>query len=141
MGTDRLDSQFLRASPARSRDGSGDGQSALVVKLRVSPSRSCLLTGSHRYHPGIVQQAQGRSSETAVSPHHNKLSAIYYTVYCLHSLPLCNVSARTADLDLEWDLICNVNATVKLRTGHTVLTMIDPQYDRVNLCHRHKLTN
>jgi hypothetical protein len=39
--------------------------------LGVSPSRSRLLTGSHRYHPGIVQQAQGRSAETAVSPHHS----------------------------------------------------------------------
>jgi hypothetical protein len=142
MGTHRLHSHFLRPSPTRSRDVSGDGQSVLVVKLRVSPSRSRLLTGPHRYQPGIVQQAQGRSYETAVSPHHNKLSAIYCTVYCLNSLPLCNVSARTIDLDLEWDLICNVNATVKLRTGHMVLTMIDTQYDRVrNLCHRHKRTN
>jgi len=74
---DRLNSHFLRPSPTRSRDVSGDGQSALVVKLGVSPSRSRLLTGPHRYHPGIVQQAQGRSSETAVSPHHNNQSTIY----------------------------------------------------------------
>jgi hypothetical protein len=47
-----------------SRRVSGDGQSALVVKLGVSPSRSRLLTGSHRYRKGIVQQAQGRSAET-----------------------------------------------------------------------------
>jgi hypothetical protein len=56
---------------------SGDGQSALVDKLGVSPSRSRLLTGSHRYYPGIVQQAQGRSAETAVSPHHNNQSTVY----------------------------------------------------------------
>jgi hypothetical protein len=30
-----------------------------------------------RYHPGIVQQAQSRSAETAVSPHHNNKSTIY----------------------------------------------------------------
>jgi hypothetical protein len=29
------------------------------------------------YHPGIVQQAQGRSADTAVSPHHNNQSTIY----------------------------------------------------------------
>jgi hypothetical protein len=50
---------------------SGDGQSALVVKFGVSPSQSRLLTGSHHYHPGTVQQAQGHSAEMAVSPHHN----------------------------------------------------------------------
>jgi hypothetical protein len=66
-----LNSYFLRPSPTRARDVSGDGQSALVDKLGVSPSRSRLLTGSHRYHPGIVQEVQGRSAETSVSPHHN----------------------------------------------------------------------
>jgi hypothetical protein len=50
----------------------------MVVKLGVSPSRSLLLTGSHRYHPGIVQQAQGRSAETAVSFHHNNQSTTIY---------------------------------------------------------------
>jgi hypothetical protein len=73
---DRLNSHFLRPSPTRSRAVSGDGESALVVKLGVSPSLSRLLTGSHRYHPGIVQQAQGRSAETAVSPHYNNQSTI-----------------------------------------------------------------
>jgi hypothetical protein len=34
------------------------------------------LIGSHRYHPGIVQQAQGRSAETAVSPHYNNQSTV-----------------------------------------------------------------
>jgi hypothetical protein len=48
----RLNSGFLRPSPTRSRDVSGDGQSALVDKLGVSPNRSRLLTGPHRYHPG-----------------------------------------------------------------------------------------
>jgi hypothetical protein len=67
----RRNSHFLHPSPTRSRDVSGDVQSALVDKLGVSPSRSRLLTGPHRYHPGIVQQAQGLSSETAVSPRHN----------------------------------------------------------------------
>jgi hypothetical protein len=57
-----------------SRGVSGDGQSALVVKSRVSPSQYRLLTGSHRYHPGIVQQAQGRSADTAGSPHHKNQS-------------------------------------------------------------------
>jgi hypothetical protein len=63
-----LNSHFLRPSPTRYREVSGDGQSALVDKLGVSPSRSLLLNGSHRYHPGIVQQAQGRSSETVAYP-------------------------------------------------------------------------
>jgi hypothetical protein len=70
----KLNSHFLRPSPTRSRDVSGDRQSALVVKLGVSPSRSRLLIGPHHYHPGIVQQAQGRSPETVVSPHHNNQS-------------------------------------------------------------------
>jgi hypothetical protein len=74
---ERLNSQFLRPSPTPSRDVSDDGQSALVVKLGVSPSRYRLLTGSHHYHPGIVQQAQGRSAETAVSSHHNYQSTTY----------------------------------------------------------------
>jgi hypothetical protein len=72
----RLNSHFLRPFPTGSRDVSGDGQSALVVKLRVSPSLRRQLTGPHRYHPGIVQQAQGRSAETAVSPHHNNQSTM-----------------------------------------------------------------
>jgi hypothetical protein len=38
-----------------SRDVSGDGQSALLDKLGVSPSRSQLLTGPHRCQPGIEQ--------------------------------------------------------------------------------------
>jgi hypothetical protein len=50
--------------------------SGVVVKVGVSPSRSRLLTGSHRYRPGIVQQAQGRSAETVVSPHHNNQSTV-----------------------------------------------------------------
>jgi hypothetical protein len=75
-GMNRLNSHFLCPSPG-SRAVSGDGQSALVDKLRVSPSRSRLLTGSHRYHSGIVYQAQGYSAETAVSPHHNNQSTMY----------------------------------------------------------------
>jgi hypothetical protein len=75
---DRLNSHFLRPSRTLSRDVSGDGQSALVDKLGVSPSRS-RLPGPHRYHAGIVQQAQGRSAETAVSPR-NKTSLL---------LPVC----------------------------------------------------
>jgi hypothetical protein len=66
-GTDRLNSHFLRPF-------SYSLQRCLwwrPVKLGVSPCRSRLLTGPHHYHPGIVQQAQGRSAETAVSPHHN----------------------------------------------------------------------
>jgi hypothetical protein len=54
MGMDRLNSHFLRPSPTRSRDLSGDGQSALVDKLGVSSSQS-RLPGPHRYHPGIEQ--------------------------------------------------------------------------------------
>jgi hypothetical protein len=77
----RLNSHFLRPSPTRFRDVSGDGQSALVVKLGISPSRSLLLIGPHRYHPRIIQQAQGRSSETAVSPRYNQS-----TVYSLGSI-------------------------------------------------------
>jgi hypothetical protein len=73
---DRLNSHFLRPSPT-APEVSGDGQSALVVKLGVSPNLTRLLTGSHRCHPGIVQQAQGRSAETVVSPHHNNQSRIY----------------------------------------------------------------
>jgi hypothetical protein len=77
METDRLKSHFLRPSPTGSRDVFGDSQSILVDKLGVSPSRSRLLTGPHHDHPGIVQQAQGHSAETAVSPHHNNQSMIY----------------------------------------------------------------
>jgi hypothetical protein len=76
MGMYRLNSHFLRPSTG-SRDVSGDGQSALVDTLGVSPSRSRLLIGPHRYHPGIVKQAQGRSAERAVSPHHNNQYTIY----------------------------------------------------------------
>jgi hypothetical protein len=77
---DRLNSHFFRPSPTSSRDVSGDGQSALVDKLGVTPSRSRLLSGSRRYHPGIVQQAQRRSSETAVSPHHNNLQSTIHNI-------------------------------------------------------------
>jgi hypothetical protein len=80
MGMNRLTSHFLHPSPTRSRDVSGDGQSALVHKLEVSPSRSRLSTGLHRCQQGIVQQAQGRSAETEVSPHHNNQSTIYPTL-------------------------------------------------------------
>jgi hypothetical protein len=41
-----------------SRGVSGDGQSAVVVKLGVSPSRSRLLTCSYRYHRGILQKPE-----------------------------------------------------------------------------------
>jgi hypothetical protein len=41
-GINRLNSHFLRPSRTRSRDISGDGQSALVDKLGVSSSRSRL---------------------------------------------------------------------------------------------------
>jgi hypothetical protein len=73
----RLNYNFLRPSPT-ALELSGDSQSALVAKLGVSPSRSRLLTGSHRYQPGIVQQAQGRSAETSVSPHHNNQSTNHF---------------------------------------------------------------
>jgi hypothetical protein len=51
---DKLNSHFLRPSPTRSRDVSGDGQSALVDKLKVTPSRS-RLPSPHGYNPGIEQ--------------------------------------------------------------------------------------
>jgi hypothetical protein len=73
---DKLNSHFLRPISYSSRGVSGDGQSALLVKLGVSPIPFRLLTGSHCYHPGIVQQAQLRSAETAVSPHHNYQSTV-----------------------------------------------------------------
>jgi hypothetical protein len=76
-GMDSLNSYFLHQSPTGSRDISGNGQSALVDKLGVRPSRSRLLTGPHRYHPGIVQEAHC-SVERAVSPHHNNQSIIYW---------------------------------------------------------------
>jgi hypothetical protein len=79
-GMDRLNFHFLPPYPTRSRDVSGDGQSALVDKLEVSSSRY-RLPGPHRYHSGIVQQAQVRSSETAVSTHHNSQSTIYKPLY------------------------------------------------------------
>jgi hypothetical protein len=50
-GMNRLNSHFLRPSTS-SRDVSGDGQSALVDKLGVSPSRSRMLTRPRRYHWG-----------------------------------------------------------------------------------------
>jgi hypothetical protein len=76
----RLNYLFLCESPTHSRDVSGDDQSALVDKLGVSPSRS-RLPFPHRYHLGIVQQAQGRSTETAASPHYNNQSTIYSVNY------------------------------------------------------------
>jgi hypothetical protein len=76
-GTDRLNSHFLRPSPAAPEISLVTARSALEDKLGVRPSRSCLLTGPHRCHPGIVQQAQGRSAETAVSPRHNNQRIIY----------------------------------------------------------------
>jgi hypothetical protein len=54
-GMNRLNSHFLRLSPTRSRGVSDEGQSALIDKLGVSPSRSRLLTGPHSYHPGREQ--------------------------------------------------------------------------------------
>jgi hypothetical protein len=59
----RLNSHFLRPSPAAP-------EASLVTARALWLS----ITDSHRYHPGIVQQAQGRSAETAVSPHHNNQS-------------------------------------------------------------------
>jgi hypothetical protein len=50
-GMIRLNSHFLRPFPT-APDLSGDGQSALVVKFAVSPSRSCLLIGSHSLSSG-----------------------------------------------------------------------------------------
>jgi hypothetical protein len=47
MGMDILNSHLLRPSPA-----APDGQSALVVKLGVIPSRSRLITGSQSLSPG-----------------------------------------------------------------------------------------
>jgi hypothetical protein len=73
---DRLNSHFLHPPPT-APEASGGSQIALVVKFGVIRSRSHLLTGPHRCHPWIVQQAQGRSSETALSPHHNYQSTIY----------------------------------------------------------------
>jgi hypothetical protein len=86
---DRLNFHFLRPSPTRFRDVAGDGQSAPVDKLGVSPSLSRPLTSSHRYHQGIIQQAQGRSSETAVSPHHNNQSTnlVVVTSYYVKYFP------------------------------------------------------
>jgi hypothetical protein len=48
---DRLNSHFLRPSPT-APEVSGDGQSALVVKVGVSPSQSRLLIGSHLLSSG-----------------------------------------------------------------------------------------
>jgi hypothetical protein len=73
---DRLNSHFLRPPTTRSRAVCGKGQRALVDKLGVSCSRS-RLPGPYRYYPGIVQQAQGRSAETAVSPQHNNQFTVY----------------------------------------------------------------
>jgi hypothetical protein len=75
----RLNTNSLRPPPTAPKGVSGDGQSALVVKLGASPSRSRLLAVLHRYHPRIVQQAQGRSADTAVSTNHNhnNKSSIY----------------------------------------------------------------
>jgi hypothetical protein len=61
-------------SADRKPAGTGGCQSAVVDKLGVSPSQSYLFTGPQPHHLGIVQQAQGRSAETAVSPHHDNQS-------------------------------------------------------------------
>jgi hypothetical protein len=58
MGMDRQSCHFFRPFPARFREVSSDGQSAVVDKLGIrgiSRSQSRLLTGPHCYHPGIVQ--------------------------------------------------------------------------------------
>jgi hypothetical protein len=49
---DRLNSLFFRPLQLAPRVVSGDGQSALVDKLEVSPGRSRLLTGPHRLSSG-----------------------------------------------------------------------------------------
>jgi hypothetical protein len=71
---DRLNSHFLRPSPT-APEVSGDGQSTLLDKLALA---DLVYSLAHiHYHPGIEQQAQGRSAETAVSPHHNYQSTVY----------------------------------------------------------------
>jgi hypothetical protein len=87
----RPNSHSLLPSATGSRDMSGDGQSALVDKLGVSPSRYRLLTGPHSSYPGIVQQAQSRSAETVVSPHHNNQCTIYIVADRLNSLSRVSV--------------------------------------------------
>jgi hypothetical protein len=88
-GMNRLNSHFLRPSPAGSRAVSVDGQSAPIDKLGVSPSRSRLLTGPYCCHPGIVQQAQGRSAEMAISPPSQQ--PIYNLISVQSSLCCCKV--------------------------------------------------
>jgi hypothetical protein len=84
---------------------SGARRSGLVGKLRVSPSRS-RLSGPHRYYPGIVQQAQGRSSETAVSPHHNNQSTIRHEQRNAYiTLPFCVEKHQTHTLKYLWNPI------------------------------------
>jgi hypothetical protein len=119
MGTDTLNSHFLRPSPTRSRDVSGDSQSALVDKLGVSPIRSRLLTGSHRYHPGIVQQAQGRSAETAVSPHNNNQSTVYQWTKKVRLCVLVFLSVNMVKITLRlWVEVTKMKAEI---SGHNYL--------------------
>jgi hypothetical protein len=79
MGMNRLNSHFLLPSPTAPErlwwrpESSG-------CQVRSYPSRSRLLTGSHRYSPGRVQQDQGHRAETAVLPYHNNQSTIYKDV-------------------------------------------------------------
>jgi hypothetical protein len=77
MGMNRLNYHFLRPSPTapeaclvRARGLWYTGQELAVADLVYSLVHN-------RYHPGIVQRAQGRSAERAVSPHHNNLSTNY----------------------------------------------------------------
>jgi hypothetical protein len=94
----RLNSHFLRPSLTGSSKVSGDGHSALVDKSGVSPSQSRLLTGPHRYHPRIVQQAQGQGAETAVSPHHNKKFTIYRVVSLAIGLKVFLITFKVIDV-------------------------------------------
>jgi hypothetical protein len=100
----RLNSHFLRPSPTRSRDVSGDGQSARVDKLGFSPSRSRLLTGSYRHHPVIIaynrpkaavlrRQSHPITTTSLQSTHSNIPEANhlhFFNLYCLSFTVLSN---------------------------------------------------
>jgi hypothetical protein len=77
MGSKAGRPHFLRPSPT-APEVSGDGQSALVVKLEELAIADIVYSLARiRYHPEIVQQVQGRSAGTSVSPHQNYQSTIY----------------------------------------------------------------
>jgi hypothetical protein len=71
MGMDRLNSHFL--SPSTAPEASLVTARALWLSSLELALADLIYSLAHvRYLQGIVQQAEGRSAERSVSPHHNQ---------------------------------------------------------------------